>query len=327
MEYVPLGRTGLKVSRLCLGCMTYGAPERGAHPWTLDEEQSRPMIRRALDLGINFFDTANSYSDGTSEEIVGRALRDFARRDEVVIATKVFYPSRKAPNIGGLSRKAIFTEIDNSLRRLGTDYVDLYQIHRWDYGTPIEETLEALHDVVKAGKARYIGASSMYAWQFAKALHTSERHGWARFVTMQNHLNLINREEEREMLPLCRDAGIGVLPWSPLARGRLTRDWDASSARMDTDDFGRGLYLAHSAEADRQVVEAVAQVAAARGVPRAQVALAWVAQQAGVTAPIIGASKPQHLDDAAAALDLQLTSEEIHALEAPYVPHSVVGFN
>ncbi|EWS59381.1 General stress protein 69 [Methylibium sp. T29-B] len=225
MEYVPLGRTGLKVSRLCLGCMTYGVPERGTHPWTLDEAQSRPLIRRSLDLGINFFDTANSYSDGTSEEIVGRALRELARRDEIVLATKVYFPSRQAPNVGGLSRKAILAEIDNSLRRLGTDYVDLYQIHRWDYGTPIEETLEALHDVVKAGKARYIGASSMYAWQFAKALHTAERHGWTRFVTMQNHLNLIHREEEREMLPLCRDAGIGVLPWSPLARGRLTRDW------------------------------------------------------------------------------------------------------
>lgn len=326
MEYVPLGRTGLKVSRLCLGCMTYGVPERGTHPWTLDEAQSRPLIRRALDLGINFFDTANSYSDGTSEEFVGRALRELARRDEIVLATKVYFPSRQAPNVGGLSRKAILTEIDNSLRRLGTDYVDLYQIHRWDYGTPIEETLEALHDVVKAGKARYIGASSMYAWQFAKALHTAERHGWTRFVTMQNHLNLIHREEEREMLPLCRDAGIGVLPWSPLARGRLTRDWTEGSGRMTTDEVGKRLYLERTAESDRQVVEAVARVATARGVPRAQVALAWVAQQAGVTAPIIGASKLQHLDDAVAALSLRLTPEELQALQAPYIPHAIAGF-
>ncbi|EWS54839.1 aldo/keto reductase [Methylibium sp. T29] len=326
MEYVPLGRTGLKVSRLCLGCMTYGVPERGTHPWTLDEAQSRPLIRRSLDLGINFFDTANSYSDGTSEEIVGRALRELARRDEIVLATKVYFPSRQAPNVGGLSRKAILAEIDNSLRRLGTDYVDLYQIHRWDYGTPIEETLEALHDVVKAGKARYIGASSMYAWQFAKALHTAERHGWTRFVTMQNHLNLIHREEEREMLPLCRDAGIGVLPWSPLARGRLTRDWTEGSGRMATDEVGKRLYLERTAESDRQVVEAVARVATARGVPRAQVALAWVAQQAGVTAPIVGASKLQHLDDAVAALSLRLTPEELQALQAPYIPHAIAGF-
>ncbi|ABM94705.1 aldo/keto reductase [Methylibium petroleiphilum] len=326
MEYVPLGRTGLKVSRLCLGCMTYGVPERGTHPWTLDEAQSRPLIRRALDLGINFFDTANSYSDGTSEEFVGRALRELARRDEIVLATKVYFPSRQAPNVGGLSRKAILTEIDNSLRRLGTDYVDLYQIHRWDYGTPIEETLEALHDVVKAGKARYIGASSMYAWQFAKALHTAERHGWTRFVTMQNHLNLIHREEEREMLPLCRDAGIGVLPWSPLARGRLTRDWTEGSGRMTTDEVGKRLYLERTAESDRQVVEAVARVATARGVPWAQVALAWVAQQAGVTAPIIGASKLQHLDDAVAALSLRLAPEELQALQAPYIPHAIAGF-
>ncbi|WP_428423785.1 aldo/keto reductase [Methylibium sp.] len=326
MEYVSLGRTGLKVSRLCLGCMTYGVPERGTHPWTLDEDRSRPLIRRALELGINFFDTANSYSDGTSEEIVGRALRDFARRDEIVIATKVFFPSRSAPNIGGLSRKAILAEIDNSLRRLGTDHVDLYQIHRWDYGTPIEETLEVLHDVVKAGKARYIGASSMFAWQFSKALHTAERHGWTRFATMQNHLNLLHREEEREMLPLCRDAGIGVLPWSPLARGRLTRDWAESSARMDTDEVGKRLYLARTADADRRVVEAAAEVAAARGVPRAQVALAWVAQQAGVTAPIIGASKPQHLDDAVAALALALGPDELAALQAPYIAHEIAGF-
>jgi aryl-alcohol dehydrogenase-like predicted oxidoreductase len=326
MEYINLGRTGLKVSRLCLGCMTYGIPERGKHPWTLDEAQSRPLIQKALELGINFFDTANAYSDGTSEEIVGRALKEFARRDEVVLATKVYMPLRDKPNNGGLSRKAIFNAIDESLQRLGTDYVDLYQIHRWDYATPIEETLEALHDVVKAGKARYIGASSMYAWQFAKALYTSDRHGWTRFVSMQNHVNLLNREEEREMLPLCAAEGIGVIPWSPLARGRLTRDWDASSARSETDDFGRTLYGA-TEEADKRVVEAVARVAEARGVPRAQVALAWVAQKAEVTAPIIGASKPHHLDDAVAALELRLSEAEIAELETPYVPHSVVGFS
>ncbi len=326
MKYVSLGNTGLKVSELTLGCMTYGIPDRGAHAWTFDEEKSRPLIKHAIELGFNFFDTSNSYSDGTSEEITGRALRDFAKRDEVVIATKVYFPSRKAPNIGGLSRKAIFTEIDNSLRRLGTDYVDLYQIHRWDYKTPIEETLEALHDVVKAGKARYIGASSMYAWQFSKALYTSEQPGWTRFSTMQNHLNLLNREEEREMMPLCRDQGIGVLPWSPLARGRLTRDWDVTTDLMETDEVGKGLYLAHTAESDRRVVEAVAQVAAARGVPRAQVALAWVKQVKGVTAPIIGASKTSHLDDAVAALSLTLSDEDIATLEAPYVPHAVSGF-
>jgi aryl-alcohol dehydrogenase-like predicted oxidoreductase len=326
MEYVKLGRTGLEVSRLCLGCMTYGVPERGSHPWTLDEEQSRPFIRRALELGINFFDTSNSYSDGTSEEILGRALRDFAQREEVVIATKVFFPWRPGPNGGGLSRKAIMTAIDASLQRLGTDYVDLYQIHRWDYGTPIEETLEALHDLVKAGKVRYIGASSMFAWQFSKALYLADRHGWTRFATMQNHYNLLNREEEREMLPLCAAEGIGVLPWSPLARGRLTRDWDTSTPREETDEVSRRLYDA-TADADRKVVERVAEIAARRGVPRAQVALAWVAQQPGVTAPIVGASKPHHLDDAVAALALNLTAEERAALEEPYVPHSVVGFS
>ncbi|MDE1164704.1 MAG: aldo/keto reductase [Pseudomonas sp.] len=326
MHYTPLGKTGLKVSRLALGCMTYGVPERGNHAWTLDEAQSRPLIKQALEHGINFFDTANSYSDGTSEEIVGRALRDFAQRDEIVIATKVYFKSRNAPNIGGLSRKAIFNEIDNSLRRLGTDYVDLYQIHRWDYETPIEETLEALHDVVKAGKALHIGASSMHAWQFAKALYTSRANGWTPFVSMQNHLNLINREEEREMLPLCRDAGIAVLPWSPLARGKLTRDWDQGSARADSDAYGKTLYTERTADADRQVVEAVARVAAARGVPRAQIALAWVAQTAGVVAPLVGASKPQHLDDAVAALSITLSAEELALLEAPYVPHAVVGF-
>ena len=322
MDYVKLGSTGLDVSRVCLGCMTYGEPARGAHAWTLDEQTSRPLIRQALELGINFLDTANFYSLGSSEEIVGRAIRDFARRDEIVLATKVFMPMRPGPNGRGLSRKAIFAELDASLKRLGTDYVDLYQIHRWDYATPIEETLEALNDVVRAGKVRYIGASSMYAWQFAKALYVSRLNGWVEFVSMQNHLNLIYREEEREMLPLCADQGVGVIPWSPLARGRLTRDWDESSARQDRDEFGRTLYV----PSDRQVAEAVAKVAAARGVSRAQVALAWVAQKSEVTAPIIGASKPGHLTDAAAALSLDLSADEIAALEAPYQPHAVAGF-
>jgi 1-deoxyxylulose-5-phosphate synthase len=326
LEYLRFGSTGLKVSKICLGCMTYGVPERGAHPWTLDEEQSRPFIRKALEVGINFFDTANSYSDGTSEEIVGRALRDFAQRDEVVIATKVFFPWGERPNQGGLSRKAIMAAIDASLRRLGTEYVDLYQIHRWDYETPLEETLEALHDVVKAGKARYIGASSMYAWQFAQALYTAEMHGWTRFVSMQNYYNLLYREEEREMLPLCRDQQIAVIPWSPLARGRLTRDWDASSNRMETDEVGKRLYAVAEA-ADRQVVERVAEIAAEREIPRAQVALAWVAHKPGVTAPIVGASKPQHLDDAVAALSVRLSDAEIRQLEEPYQPHPVLGFS
>ncbi|MGU7780943.1 aldo/keto reductase [Burkholderia sp. PU8-34] len=324
MEYVRLGSTGLQVSRLCLGCMTYGVPDRGTHPWTLDEAASRPFIRQALDAGINFFDTANMYSDGTSEEIVGRALRDFAKRDDVVIATKVFNRMRPGPNGAGLSRKAILTEIDHSLKRLGTDYVDLYQIHRWDYHTPIEETLEALHDVVKAGKARYIGASSMHAWQFSKALYTSKLNGWTQFVSMQDHLNLLYREEEREMLPLCADQGIAVLPWSPLARGRLTRDWDASSERLQSDVYGKTLYEAY-ADNDRAIVEAVATIARQRNVPRAQVALAWLLQKSGVTAPIIGASKAQHLDDAVAALSLELSAEEIAALEGPYMPHAVAG--
>jgi aryl-alcohol dehydrogenase-like predicted oxidoreductase len=325
MDYVKLGRTGLEVSRLCLGCMTYGIPERGNHPWTLGEEESRPFIKRALELGITFFDTANVYSDGTSEEIVGRALKDFARREEVVIATKVHGRMRPGPNGAGLSRQAIMTEIDNSLRRLGTDYVDLYQIHRWDYSTPIEETLEALHDVVKAGKARYIGASSMYAWQFAKALYLADLNGWTRFVSMQNYYNLLYREEEREMLRLCQAEGIGVIPWSPLARGRLTRDWDESSARSETDEFGKTLY-AKTADADRKIVEKVADIAGRRGVPRAQVALAWVLHKPVVTAPIVGASKPQHLDDAVAALSLKLSTEEIAELEEAYVPHAVTGF-
>src|ERR1700723_930822 len=321
MQYKNLGRTGMKVSPLCLGFMTFGVPERRDHPWSLPESQSRPIIRKAIDLGINFFDTANTYSDGTSEEIVGQALKDYTRRDEVVIASKVFFPMSKGPNGGGLSRKAIFTAIDASLRRLGLDYVDLYQIHRWDPTTPISETMEALHDVVKAGKARYIGASSMYAWQFAKAQHTAEAHGWTRFVSMQNHYNLLYREEEREMLPLCADQGIGVIPWSPLARGRLTRPWDAGSTRAQTDEFGKTLYP----DGDRLIVEQVIKVAEGRGVPPAQIALAWVAGQPTVSAPIIGATKPRHIDDAVAALDIELTGEEKTALEQHYAPHPVVG--
>ncbi|MGI4981961.1 MAG: aldo/keto reductase [Janthinobacterium lividum] len=325
MDYVKLGRTGIDVSRLCLGCMSYGVPERGPHPWSLPEEQSRPFIKQALEAGINFFDTANVYSDGTSEEIVGRALKDFARRDEIVLATKVHGRMHPGPNGAGLSRKAIMAEIDASLRRLGTDYVDLYQIHRWDPATPIEETMEALHDVVKAGKARHIGASSMYAWQFSKALHVAETHNWTRFVTMQNYVNLLYREEEREMLPLCESEGIGVIPWSPMARGRLTRDWDTKSARSETDTFGNSLY-ASTEDADRRVVERVAEIAANRGVPRAQIALAWVLQKSVITAPIVGATKANHLDDAIAALSIRLSAEEITALEAPYVPHAVTGF-
>src|SRR5918998_214920 len=325
MDYVRLGRSGLEVSRLCLGCMTYGTPDRGNHPWTLDEEQSRPFIKRALELGITFFDTANVYSDGTSEEIVGRALNDFARREEVVIATKVHGRMRPGPNGAGLSRLAIMTEIDNSLLRLGTDYVDLYQIHRWDYTTPIEETLEALHDIVKAGKACYIGASSMHAWQFARALGISERHGWSRFVSMQNLVNLLYREEEREMLPLCAAEGIGVIPWSPQARGKLTRDWNYTSIRTETDEaFGR--LFAKTEDADRKVVDRVAQVAAARGIPRAQVALAWLLAKPIITAPIVGATRLEYLDDALASVGLKLSEEEIALLEEPYVPHAVVGF-
>ena len=326
MEYVRLGRSGLKVSRLCLGCMTYGDPARGLHEWTLPEEQSRPLIRQAVEAGINFFDTANVYSNGSSEEILGRALRDFARRDEMVIATKLNGPMRKDANAAGLSRKAVMTEIDASLKRLGTDYVDLYQIHRFDYTTPIEETLEALHDVVKAGKARYIGASSMYAYQFAKALYLADRHGWTRFVAMQNHYNLLYREEEREMMRLCKEEGIGVIPWSPLARGRLTRDFDEATLRMQTDAFGKQLHK-NLGDADRAVALAVADVAQARGVPRAQVALSWVAHKSPVTAPIIGASKSGHIEDAVAALSLKLAPEEVGQLEALYVPHAVAGFS
>jgi aryl-alcohol dehydrogenase-like predicted oxidoreductase len=328
MDYVNLGKSGLKVSRICLGCMSYGEPERGQHPWTLNEEQSRPLIKRALELGVNFFDTANVYSAGSSEEIVGRALRDFAKRDEVVLATKVHGKMREDPNGKGLSRKAILCEIDASLRRLGTDYVDLYQTHRWDYDTPIEETLEALHDVVKAGKARYVGASSMFAWQFCKALDLANRHGWTRFISMQNHYNLLYREEEREMMGLCLAEGIGVIPWSPVARGRLGRPWEPepSTARAKTDEFGRSLY-GKTEDADRKVIERVGQIAKAKGSPRAQVALAWLLHKPGVTAPIVGATKPNHLEDAVAAVTLKLSPQEIASLEEPYVPHPVVGFS
>jgi len=324
MKYVKLGATGLTVSRICLGCMSYGEPSRGGQPWTLDEATSIPFIARALEHGINFFDTANVYSDGSSEEILGRAVARLTTRDEVVIATKVFGRVRPGANGGGLSRKAIMSEIDHSLRRLGTDYVDLYQIHRWDDRTPIEETLEALHDVVKAGKARYIGASSMYAWQFAKALYTADRHGWTRFVSMQNHYNLLYREEEREMLPLCADQGIGVVPWSPLARGRLTRDWNAVTERSESDEFGKYLYD-ETAESDRLTAERVATVADERRVSRAQIALAWLLAQSTVTAPIIGATKPHHLDDAVAAIDVELSPSEQAFLEEPYLPHGVAG--
>ncbi len=325
MEYVKFGRTGLEVSRICLGCMTYGDPNKGTHAWSLNEEDSRPLLRQAIEAGINFLDTANTYSNGSSEEIVGRAIKDFARRDDIVLATKVFNRMRPGPNGAGLSRKAIFDEIDNSLRRLGTDYVDLYQIHRWDYTTPIEETLEALHDVVKAGKARYIGASSMHAWQFAKAIYTSRLNGWTEFVSMQDHLNLLYREEEREMLPFCEDQKIAVIPWSPLARGRLTRDWDEATARTQSDEFGKTLYT-QAVDADHKIVDAVGTIAKARGIARAQVATAWILQKSAVTAPIIGASKPGHITDAVASLAVKLTPEEIETLEAPYIPHGVAGF-
>jgi 1-deoxyxylulose-5-phosphate synthase len=325
MNYVKLGRTGLEVSRICLGCMSYGGGNQGNHAWSLGEEESRPFIKRALEAGINFFDTANRYSLGSSEEILGRAIKDFARRDEVVIATKVYGRMRPGPNGAGLSRKAILAEIDASLGRLGMDYVDLYQIHRWDYDTSIEETLEALHDLVKAGKARYIGASSMHAWQFARALGIAERHGWTRFVSMQNLVNLLYREEEREMLPLCEAEGIGVIPWSPQARGKLSRDWDYTSIRTETDEAMTRLF-AHTQDADKKVVDRVAEVAKARGIPRAQVALAWLLAKPVITAPIVGATKLHHLDDAIAAVTVRLTDHEIAALEEPYVPHAVVSF-
>ncbi|MEK1891841.1 MAG: aldo/keto reductase [Rhizobium sp.] len=325
MDYVKFGGTGLEVSKICLGCMTFGEPGRGNHGWTLGEEDSRALIRQALDLGINFLDTANTYSDGSSEEIVGRAIRDFSKRDDIVLATKVFNRMRPGPNGAGLSRKAIFDEIDNSLRRLGTDYVDLYQIHRFDYTTPIEETLEALHDVVKAGKARYIGASSMYAWQFAKMLYTSRANGWTPFVSMQDHLNLLYREEEREMLPFCQDQKIAVIPWSPLARGRLTRAWDEKTVRSETDEFGKTLYK-QAEDADCAIISIVGKLADKHGVSRAQIATAWILQKGAVTAPIIGASKANHLADAVAALSVKLTPDDVVALEEPYVPHRVEGF-
>jgi 1-deoxyxylulose-5-phosphate synthase len=324
MNHTNLGKAGVKVSRICLGCMSYGLEER---TWGLNEKQGRPFIQQALELGINFFDTANMYGDGRSEEVLGRALRDFAKRDELVIATKVFFPMRPDVNGRGLSRKAIMTEIDHSLRRLGMDYVDLYQIHRWDYETPIEETLEALHDVVKSGKVRYIGASSMFAWQFCKALYLADLHGWTRFVSMQPHYNLLNREEEREMLPLCLAEGIGVLPWSPLARGRLAREWEAhsSTVRGQTDDYGKKLYSG-TEELDKPVIDRVGEIAKARGIPRAQIALAWLLRKPAITAPIVGATKSHHLEEAVAALDVTLSDAEIEALEAPYVPHRIAGF-
>jgi len=326
MEFVKLGNTGMDVSRLCLGCMSFGDREKWIHKWVLDEENSRPIIKKALELGINFFDTANVYSIGRSEEILGKALKDYANRDEIVIATKVHGRMHEGPNGAGLSRKAIMSEIDNSLKRLGTDYVDLYIVHRWDYDTPIEETMEALHDVVKAGKSRYIGASAMYAWQFQKALHVAEKHGWTRFVCMQNHYNLIYREEEREMMPLCREEKIGVTPYSPMASGRLIRDWSETTKRLETDQIARSKYDT-TANADKLVVNRVAEIAEKRGVPRIHVALAWLLHKAPVTAPIIGATKISHLEDAVGALLVKLTPEEIAHLEEPYVPHGIVGHN
>jgi aryl-alcohol dehydrogenase-like predicted oxidoreductase len=321
MEYVKLGSTGLEVSRLCLGCMSFGEPNQGGHSWSLSEEAARPIIRQALEAGINFLDTANVYSDGSSEEIVGKALADFTSREEVVLATKVNGRMRPGPNGAGLSRKAVLAEIDNSLRRLRTDYVDLYQIHRFDHTTPVEETVEALNDVVRAGKARYVGASSMYAWEFAKMLHVAERHGWARFVSMQDHYNLLYREEEREMLPLCADEGIGVIPWSPLGRGRLTREWDDATERSRTDEFGRRLYK----DEDRAVVHAVADVADKRGATRAQVALAWLLSKPVITAPIVGVTSLAQLQDVLGCLSVDLSAEEIEQLEEPYEPHAIAG--
>lgn len=324
MQYTKLGNTGMDISRICLGCMGFG-DTNWIHKWVLNENDSRAVVKHAIDQGVNFFDTANIYSFGASEEILGRALRDYAKRDEVVVATKVFMKMKDGQNTGGLSRKAIMHEIDNSLKRLGMEYVDLYIIHRWDYHTPIEETMEALHDVVKAGKTRYIGASAMYAWQFQKALHTAEKNNWTRFVSMQNHYNLIYREEEREMLPLCLDANIGVTPYSPLAAGRLTRDWTAeSSLRAQTDTTAVSKYDG-TATADKLVVERVAELAVRHGVTRTQIALAWLLQRAPVNAPIIGATKAAHLDEAVAALDVTLSREDVAYLEAPYVPHAVVG--
>ena len=325
MQFTRLGRSGLTVSRLCLGCMSYGDTSKGWHgDWLLDEEAARPFFREALEAGINFFDTANIYSGGTSEEITGKLLREMARRDEIVVATKAFGVWRNAPNCGALSRKALFQAIDDSLARMGMDYVDLFQIHRWDDVTPIEETMEALHDIVKAGKARYMGASSMYAWQFAKAQEAARANGWTRFISMQNQLNLLYREEEREMLPLCADQGVGVIPWSPLARGRLTRPWGEATVRSETDVVGKALYKAED-EADRAVIDAVQALAAARGVPMATIGLAWHFTRPQVTAPIIGATKPEHIADAVKALDITLSPGEIAALEAPYRPKFPTG--
>lgn len=323
MQYNTLGKTDLKVSRLCLGCMTFGEPDRGNHAWTLPEESSRLLIQHALNGGINFFDTANSYSDGSSEEIVGRALRDFARRDEVVVATKVYYPSGTLSE--GLSRAQILRSIDDSLTRLGMDYVDLLQIHRWDYNTPIEETLEALNDVVKAGKARYIGASSMHASQFAQALDLQKQHGWAQFVTMQDHYNLIYREEERDMLPLCYQEGVAIIPWSPLARGRLTRPWGETTARLVSDQVGKNLYNDND-ENDAQIAERLGAIAEETGATRAQVALAWLLSKPGVAAPIIGASREEQLEELLQAVDLTLKPEQVAEMETPYKQHPVVGF-
>jgi 1-deoxyxylulose-5-phosphate synthase len=332
MDYVNLGRTGLKVSRICLGCMTYGAPatgkiKPGSHAWALNEQESQPFFRQALDLGITFFDTANVYSSGASEEVLGRFLKANVRREAVVVATKAHGVMPDEPNGRGLSRKAIFFELDQSLRRLGTDYVDLYQTHRWDYETPIEETLEALHDVVKSGKVRYIGASSMYAWQFTKALYLSELHGWTRFVSMQNYYNLLYREEEREMMPLCQSEGVAVIPWSPLARGRLGRPWQTETTkRFETDQFGKTLY-SKTEDADHRVVDRLGELSEKRGVPHAQLALAWMLGKPFITSPIVGATKPHHLKDAVAALSLHLTPEEVASLEEPYTPHPVLGFS
>jgi aryl-alcohol dehydrogenase-like predicted oxidoreductase len=323
MEYVKLGSTGLDVSPLCVGCMTFGEPDRGPHPWTLPEAESRPLIKAAIEAGVNFFDTANVYSAGSSEEIVGRALAEYGNRDELVVATKVHGRVGTGPNRGGLSRKAILAECDASLRRLGMDYIDLYQIHRWDPTVPVEETLQALSDLVDAGKVRYLGASSMYAWQFSKALYLQQIHGWHPFVTMQDHYNLINREEEREMYPLCADQGVGVIPWSPLARGVLTRAWGESTSRSETDQFGKTLY---DESTDRVIVDRVAEIATERNASRAQVALAWVLSNPVVTAPIVGLGKLSHLSDAVAALELELTAEERERLEEPYVPHPIIGF-
>src|SRR5689334_10609025 len=320
MDRVKLGTSDLEVSSIILGCMSYGDPDRGTHPWSLPEDQSRPFIQQALDAGITTFDTANMYSDGSSEEIVGRALADFARREDVVIATKLFYPMGGDPSTGGLSRTAVLTQIDESLRRLGTDYVDLYQIHRWDPEVPIEETMEALDEVVRSGKARFIGASSMYAWQLAQAQHAADLNGWTPFISMQDQYNLVQREEEREMHPFCLDEGIGVIPWSPLARGRLTRDWDdLSTPRSEGDAVAKGYYR-QAEDSDRAIAAAVGAIAAERGVSRAQIALAWVRQHDVVTAPIVGATKPLHLSDAVASLEITLTDEEIARLEEPYVP-------